>query len=34
MVLDLGLPDAGGLDVLREIREADGVAARLIPRCR
>ncbi len=31
MVLDLGLPDAGGLDVLREIREADGVAARFDP---
>ena len=31
MVLDLGLPDAGGLDVLREIREADGAAARFDP---
>ncbi len=31
MILDLGLPDAGGLDVLREIREADGVAARFDP---
>lgn len=28
MILDLGLPDAGGLDLLREIREADGVDAR------
>ena len=28
MVLDLGLPDADGLDVLREIREADGASAR------
>ena len=31
LVLDLGLPDAAGLDVLREIREADGVAARFDP---
>lgn len=28
MLLDLGLPDAAGLDVLREIREADGIEAR------
>jgi DNA-binding response OmpR family regulator len=28
MLLDLELPDASGLDVLREIREADGVVAR------
>jgi DNA-binding response OmpR family regulator len=28
MLLDLTLPDAGGLDVLREIREADGVSSR------
>jgi DNA-binding response OmpR family regulator len=28
MLLDLALPDAGGLDVLREIREADGIDAR------
>jgi len=28
MLLDLALPDASGLDVLREIREADGVATR------
>jgi DNA-binding response OmpR family regulator len=28
MLLDLALPDASGLDVLREIREADGVEAR------
>jgi DNA-binding response OmpR family regulator len=28
MLLDLQLPDASGLDVLREIREADGVVAR------
>jgi DNA-binding response OmpR family regulator len=28
MVLDLGLPDASGLDVLNEIRNADGVTAR------
>jgi DNA-binding response OmpR family regulator len=32
MLLDLALPDAGGLDVLREIREADGAAARFNPR--
>lgn len=31
MLLDLGLPDASGLDVLREIREADGVASRFDP---
>jgi DNA-binding response OmpR family regulator len=28
LLLDLALPDASGLDVLREIREADGVDAR------
>ncbi|HEX6228386.1 MAG TPA: response regulator transcription factor [Solirubrobacterales bacterium] len=28
MLLDLELPDASGLDVLREIRDADGVVAR------
>jgi DNA-binding response OmpR family regulator len=32
LLLDLNLPDASGLDVLREIREADGVAARFDPR--
>jgi DNA-binding response OmpR family regulator len=32
MLLDLALPDAGGLDVLREIREADGASARFNPR--
>lgn len=32
MLLDLTLPDAAGLDVLREIREADGVAHRFDPR--
>lgn len=32
LLLDLTLPDAGGLDVLREIREADGVASRFDPR--
>jgi DNA-binding response OmpR family regulator len=28
MILDLSLPDASGLDVLREIRDSDGVKAR------
>jgi DNA-binding response OmpR family regulator len=32
MLLDLALPDASGLDVLREIREADGAESRLNPR--
>ena len=32
LLLDLALPDAAGLDVLREIREADGVASRFDPR--
>ncbi len=32
LVLDLTLPDACGLDVMREIREADGVASRFDPR--
>lgn len=32
MLLDLTLPDASGLDVLREIREADGVESRFDPR--
>jgi len=31
LLLDLGLPDAPGLDVLREIREADGVSSRFDP---
>jgi DNA-binding response OmpR family regulator len=31
MLLDLTLPDASGLDVLREIRESDGVASRFDP---
>ena len=31
LLLDLMLPDAAGLDVLREIREADGVSARFDP---
>lgn len=31
MLLDLTLPDASGLDVLREIREADGVISRFNP---
>jgi DNA-binding response OmpR family regulator len=32
LLLDLTLPDACGLDVLREIREADGVHSRFNPR--
>jgi DNA-binding response OmpR family regulator len=32
MLLDLTLPDAGGLDVLREIREADGLSSRFDPK--
>ncbi len=32
MLLDLNLPDASGLEVLREIREADGVVTRFDPR--
>jgi DNA-binding response OmpR family regulator len=32
LLLDLTLPDASGLDVLREIREADGVGNRFDPR--
>jgi DNA-binding response OmpR family regulator len=32
LLLDLALPDASGLDVLREIRESDGVDARFDPR--
>src|SRR3954464_2983404 len=31
LVLDLSLPDAPGLDVLREIRESDGVTSRFDP---
>jgi DNA-binding response OmpR family regulator len=31
LLLDLGLPDASGLDVLREIRNADGVDSRYDP---
>jgi DNA-binding response OmpR family regulator len=31
LLLDLMLPDAAGLDVLREIRRADGVSARFDP---
>jgi len=31
MVLDLGLPDAGGIDVLRRIRGADGASDRFDP---
>ena len=32
MVLDLGLPDASGLDVLREIRDSEGISARFDPK--
>ena len=32
VVLDVGLPDGSGLDLLRAIREADGVASRIDPR--
>ncbi|HVO53222.1 MAG TPA: response regulator transcription factor [Solirubrobacterales bacterium] len=32
LLLDLSLPDASGLDVLREIRQADGVHSRFDPR--
>jgi DNA-binding response OmpR family regulator len=32
LLLDLTLPDASGLDVLREIREADGIDSRFDPR--
>jgi DNA-binding response OmpR family regulator len=31
MLLDLALPDASGLDVLREIRDADGIDSRFDP---
>ena len=31
LLLDLSLPDASGLDVLREIRDADGVESRFDP---
>lgn len=31
LLLDLALPDAAGLDVLREIRDSDGVASRFDP---
>jgi DNA-binding response OmpR family regulator len=31
LLLDLSLPDASGLDVLREIREADGIDSRFDP---
>jgi DNA-binding response OmpR family regulator len=32
LLLDLSLPDASGLDVLREIRDADGIDSRFDPR--
>ena len=31
VVIDLGLPDRDGLDVLREIRSSDGIASRIDP---
>ncbi len=31
MILDLGLPDAAGIDVLREVRASDGVSCRFDP---
>ena len=31
VLVDLGLPDASGYDVLRRVREADGVASRVDP---
>lgn len=31
MVMELQLPDVGGLDILREIRQSDGIAARFDP---
>ena len=30
-LVDVGLPDASGLDLLRRVREADGVASRVDP---
>jgi DNA-binding response OmpR family regulator len=32
VVLDVGLPDASGFEVLRRVREADGLASRIDPR--
>jgi DNA-binding response OmpR family regulator len=32
VLVDLGLPDASGYDVLRRVREADGIASRVDPR--
>ena len=33
-LVDLGLPDGSGLDLIRQVRAADGVASRLDPACR
>jgi DNA-binding response OmpR family regulator len=30
-ILDLGLPDADGLDVIRQVRSSDGIASRMDP---
>src|ERR1700710_1791300 len=31
LILDLGLPDMSGIDVLQEVREADGIESRIDP---
>src|SRR5919108_3713719 len=32
VVVDLGLPDASGFEIVRRVREADGIASRVDPR--